>query len=67
VDVAALATALVNAQAGQLQLAVASQIMHTDFAAQKSSVMTLLDAGQQGGSSLANVGAGIGTSLNINA
>ena len=65
-DVAALATALMAAQAGQAQLAVAGSIlrMNTDM---QGSVAKLIDSAQQNMNSLANVAGGIGTSLNVTA
>ncbi|HEX4043033.1 MAG TPA: hypothetical protein VHY10_15140 [Xanthobacteraceae bacterium] len=63
---ASLATALVGAQAGMLQLAVAARLerMNADNA---SSVVKLIDAGEQNASSLADVAAGIGTNLDVTA
>jgi hypothetical protein len=66
VDIAALAGALVAAQVGQVQLAVAGRILRMNTDAQ-ASVVKLLDSAQQNMNSLANVGAGIGTSLDISA
>ncbi len=65
-DVAALAGALVAAQVGQAQLAVAGKMlrMNTDM---QASVAKLIDSAQQNMNSLANVGAGIGGSLDISA
>lgn len=65
-DPASLATALVGAQTGMLQLAVAArlELMNADDA---SSVVKLIDAAQQNANSLANVAAGVGTNLDISA
>jgi hypothetical protein len=65
-DVASLASAFIDAQAGQAQLAVAAKIlkMNSD---QEASVAKLLDAAQANVSSLANVAAGIGGTLDISA
>ncbi len=65
-DPASLATALVGAQTGMLQLAVAARLerMNADDA---SSVVKLIDAAQQNANSLANVAAGVGTNLDISA
>lgn len=65
-DPASLATALVGAQTGMLQLAVAARLerMNADDA---SSVVKLIDAAQQSANSLANVAAGVGTNLDISA
>jgi hypothetical protein len=63
---ASLATALVGAQAGMLQLAVAARLdrMNVDNA---SSVVKLIDASEQNASSLADVAAGIGANLDVTA
>lgn len=63
---AGLASALVGAQTGMLQLAVAARLerMNADDA---SSVVKLIDAAQQNASSLANVAAGIGGNLDVTA
>ncbi len=53
------------AKAGALQTQVATTLLKQNLDAQKSTVLTLLGAGQQ--PSLANVGAGIGNNLNISA
>jgi hypothetical protein len=59
-----LVTAMLGAQAGLTQLAVAGSMlkMNTENAA---SAVKLIDAAQQNLNSLANVAAGIGTNLNI--
>jgi hypothetical protein len=61
-----LVTAMVGAQAGLTQLAVADSMlkMNTENAA---SVVKLIDSAQQNLNSLANVAAGVGTNLNITA
>jgi hypothetical protein len=61
-----LISAFLGAQTGNLQFAVAARMlrMNTDSA---QSVVKLIDAAQQNLSSLANVAAGIGTNLNVNA
>jgi Putative motility protein len=64
-DVAALALSLLSAQAGNTQQQIATSVLKSNIDAEKSSVLTILGAGSQ--SSLANVGAGIGGSLNISA
>jgi hypothetical protein len=63
---ASIATALVGAQTGMLQLAVAPQLerMHADMG---SSIVKLIDGAQQNANSLANVGAGIGSNLDVTA
>jgi Putative motility protein len=62
-----LVTAALGAQAGALQMKVAASVLKSNMDAEKSSVLTLLGAGQQGASSLANVAAGIGGNLDISA
>ena len=61
-----LVTALVGAQIGMTQLAVASDMARMNQQ-DSSSVVKLIDAAQQNFSSLANVAAGIGTNLNVSA
>jgi len=63
-DIMSMVTSLLAAQAGNTQTQVAATILKSDADAEKSAVLTLLDAG---GPSLANVGAGIGGNLNISA
>ena len=65
-DIASLASAFIDAQAGQAQLAVAAKILKMN-ADQEASVAKLLDAAQANFSSLANVAAGIGGNLDISA
>ena len=62
-----LVTAALAAQAGSVQMQVAASIMKSNADAEKSAVLTLLGAGNQGASSLANVAAGIGGNLDISA
>jgi hypothetical protein len=62
-----LVTAALDAQTGALQTKVAATIMKSNLDAEKSSVLTLLGAGNQSASSLANVAAGIGGNLDISA
>ncbi len=61
-----LVTAMLSAQTGLMQLAVAGSMlkMNTENAA---SAVKLIDAAQQNLNSLANVAPGIGTNLNISA
>jgi hypothetical protein len=66
VDVTALASAFMASQAGSLQLAVAARLMRMDADMQASTVK-LLDSANQSTNSLANVAAGIGTSVDITA
>jgi hypothetical protein len=62
-----LVTAALGAQAGALQMNVAATVLKSNMDAEKSSVLTLLGAGEQSASSLANVAAGIGGNLDISA
>jgi hypothetical protein len=62
-----LVSGLLAAQAGATQMQVATTVLKSNMDAEKSAVMTLLGAGQQNTSSLANVAAGIGGSLDITA
>ena len=59
--------AAMTAQAGNLQTQVATTVLKSNLDAQKSAVMTLLGAGNQSASSLANVAAGIGGNLDVTA
>ena len=61
-----LVTALVGAQTGTTQLAMASDMARMNQQ-DSSSVVKLIDAAQQNISSLANVAAGIGTNLDVSA
>ena len=66
-DMMSMVSGFLAAQAGNVQMQVATTILKSNADAEKSAVLTLLGAPQQGGSSLANVGAGIGGNLNITA
>jgi hypothetical protein len=61
-----LVSALVSAQTGRLQLAVAAQMLRMS-ADSASSVAKLVDAAQQNLDPLANVAAGIGANLDVSA
>jgi hypothetical protein len=61
-----LISALVGAQTGMMQLAVAAKLMRMD-ANQGQSIAKLIDAAQQSMAPLANVAAGIGTNLDVSA
>ena len=63
-DVASLALSLISMQAGNTQQQIATSVLKSNLDSEKSSVLTLLGAGSP---SLANVGTGIGGSLNISA
>ena len=62
-----MVSGIVAAQAGNVQMQAAPAIMKSNSDAEKSAVLTLLDAAQQSMSSLANVGAGIGGNLDVTA
>ncbi len=62
-----LVSGLLAAQSGGLQMQVAATVLKSNLDAEKSAVMTLLGAGQQNASSLANVAAGIGGNLDVTA
>jgi hypothetical protein len=62
-----LVSGFVAAQAGSLQMQVATTVLKSNMDAEKSAVMTLLGAGEQNASSLANVAAGIGGNLDVTA
>jgi putative motility protein YjfB-like len=59
-----LVMAAMMQKAAALQQQVATSVLKTNLDAQKSSVLTLLGSAQQS-LSLANVGSGVGGSLNI--
>jgi hypothetical protein len=62
-----LVSGFLAAQAGSLQMQVATTVLKSNMDAEKSAVMTLLGAGEQNASSLANVAAGIGGNLDVTA
>jgi hypothetical protein len=59
-------TALMGAQIGMVQLAVAARLARMN-ADQGASVAKLIDAAQRNFTSLVNVASGIGTNLNVSA
>ena len=63
-DTMAMVSSMLASQQGALQSNVAATLMKQNADAEKSAVLTLLGAGQP---SLANVGAGVGGTLNISA
>ena len=65
-DTTSLITAVMGAQTGMLQLAVAASLARMN-AENSSSVAQLIDAAQHGANSLANVAATIGTNLDVSA
>jgi len=63
-DVASLAAAMIGAQVGKVQLAVAAKMLRMNAQAENS-VVQLIDAAQQNLNDLTNVAAGIGTNIDI--
>jgi hypothetical protein len=63
-DVAALASGLVAARMGEVQLGVAARMLKID-AENAQVVVKLLDAAQENANRLASVASGIGTHLDI--
>jgi hypothetical protein len=59
-----LVAAVMAAQAGAVQQQVANSVLKSNLDSEKSTVLTLLGAGQQA-PSLGNVGPGVGGNLNI--
>ena len=66
-DIMSMVTSMLAAQAGNTQMQVAATMMKSNADAEKSAVMTLLGAGVQNASSLANVAAGVGGNLDVTA
>jgi hypothetical protein len=64
-DITAVVSGILSAQAGNTQLQVATSILKSNADAEKFAVQTLL--GGQASPSTANLGAGIGGNLNITA
>jgi hypothetical protein len=62
-DLTSLVSAVLATQAGALQTKVAASLLKSDLDSQASAVQILLGAAEQGGTSLANVAAGIGGNL----
>jgi hypothetical protein len=65
-DPATLAAAFIGAQTGSTQLAVATELLRMNAASERA-VVDLIESAQQNINQLANVAAGIGGNLNINA
>ncbi len=65
-DTTNLVSALVGAQTGMMQLAVAARLARMN-ADNGSSIAKLIDAAQQNANSLASVAAGVGGNLDITA
>jgi hypothetical protein len=66
-DMMSMVTSVLAAQAGKTQMQVAATILKSNADSEKSAVLTLLGAGQQSTSSLANVGPGVGGNLDVTA
>jgi len=64
-DMMSMVMGLLSAQAGNTQTQVATTILKSNADAEKSAVLTLL--GGQSSPSTANLGPGVGGSLNISA
>ena len=64
-DITAMVSGILSAQAGNTQLQVATSILKSNSDAEKFAVQTLL--GGQSAPSTANLGAGVGGKLNITA
>ena len=65
-DMTSLVSALVGAQTGMMQLAVAARLARMN-ADNGSSIVKLIDAARQNASSPANVAVGVGTNLDVTA
>ena len=65
-DAVSLVSALIGAQTGMMQLAVAARLARMN-ADQGANVAKLINAAQQSIDPLANVAAGIGTGLDVSA
>jgi len=64
-DIAALALSIITAQAGNTQQQIATSVLKSNIDSERNSVLTILGAGSP--PSLANVGPGIGGTLNTSA
>jgi hypothetical protein len=65
-DPASIAAALVGAQTGSAQLAVATEMLRMN-ATNDQAVVNLIESAQQNINQLANLAAGVGGNLNISA
>jgi hypothetical protein len=61
-DMMSMVSSILAMQAGNTQMQIATTIMKSNADAEKSAVMTLLGGAQ---ASLANVGSGIGSNVNV--
>ena len=66
-DTMSLIGALIGAQTGMLQLAVAARLARMNNADMSSSIAQLVGAGDQSANALANVAGNIGTNLDVSA
>jgi hypothetical protein len=66
-DMVSLISALIGAQTGELQLAVAARLARMGDPGNGSSIAQLAGAADQSANSLANVAENIGTNLDISA
>ena len=66
-DMVSLASAMIGAQSGEMQLAVAARLSRIGNPDGSSSIAQLVGAADQSVNSLANVAANIGTNLDITA
>jgi hypothetical protein len=64
-SVSSLASSILTAQAGNTQQQIATTVLKSNLDAEKSAVLTILGAGTP--PSLANVGSGVGGSVNASA
>ena len=65
-DPASIASAMIGAQAGRVQLAVAGKMLQMD-AAHGQAIANMIEAAQQNIDSLGNVAAGVGGNLDVRA
>jgi hypothetical protein len=63
-DIGALASAMIAARVGEVQLAVAARLLRMDAQA-AGTAAKLIDAAEAGADRLANVAAGIGANLDV--
>ena len=63
-DITSLVSSLLAMPAGNTQSQIATTLLKSNIDSEKSTVLTLLDAGSP---SLANVGPGIGGNINVTA
>ena len=66
-DTMSLIGALIGAQTGMLQLAVAARLARMNNADMSSSIAQLVGAGDQSANALANVAGNVGTNLDVSA